>query len=172
MIILVGPSATGKTQIGFALKRLFGINKVVTYTTRDTRDGEISGIDYHFISKDEFLKKNKDGFFFEMVEYNNNYYGTSVSSLNNDSYLILEPNGMKKYLSSSLNIKVFYLDCSEEVRLDRMIGRKDGLENALKRIEIDKTIFTDEIKLLSNYVIDVSSKTVDEIATIIYKLCH
>lgn len=172
MIILVGPSATGKTQIGFALKRLFGINKVVTYTTRDTRDGEISGIDYHFISKDEFLKKNKDGFFFEMVEYNNNYYGTSVSSLNNDSYLILEPNGMKKYLSSSLNIKVFYLDCSEEVRLDRMIRRKDGLENALKRIEIDKTIFTDEIKLLSNYVIDVSSKTVDEIATIIYKLCH
>lgn len=172
MIILVGPSASGKTQIGYALKKLYGLEKVVTYTTRDMRPGEINGIDYHFITKDEFLRLEKENFFFEYVCYNENYYGTSFNSLNNNSYLILEPNGMKKYLASKLDLTIFYLDCSEDVRLKRMINRHDGESNARKRIEIDRQIFNDEVKVLSNYLIDVSKKTVDEIAKEIYSLCQ
>lgn len=172
MIILVGPSASGKTQIGYALKRLYNLNKVVTYTTRPMREGEVDGIDYHFITKNDFLEKKDKAFFFEYVLYNDNYYGTSFNSLNDNNYLILEPNGMKKYLESSLNLKIFYLDCSEEVRLKRMLGRHDGLEAAKKRIEIDRTIFNDDVKALSNYLIDVSSKSVDEIAQEIYNLCQ
>ena len=45
MIILVGPSASGKTQIGYSLKKIYGLEKVVTYTTRRMRSGEVNGID-------------------------------------------------------------------------------------------------------------------------------
>lgn len=170
MIILVGPSASGKTQIGYALKKIYGLNKVVTYTTRAMRKGEVDGVDYHFIKKDEFESLEHQGFFFEYVCYNDNYYGTALNSLNEDSYLILEPKGMKKYLSSGLKLTIFYLDCSEEVRLNRMIGRHDGLLNAQRRIEIDRKIFNDEVKALANYLVDVSNKSVDEIAREIYFL--
>ena len=61
MIILVGPSASGKTQIGYSLKKIYGLEKVVTYTTRRMRSGEVDGIDYHFITKDEFLRLEKEG---------------------------------------------------------------------------------------------------------------
>lgn len=172
MIILVGPSASGKTQIGYSLKKIYGLEKVVTYTTRRMRSGEVNGIDYHFITKDEFLRLEKENFFFEYVCYNENYYGTAINSLNDNSYLILEPNGMKRYLSSKLDLTIFYLDCSEEVRFKRMIMRHDGALNAQKRIEIDRQIFNDEVKLHANYLVDVSQKSVDEIAKEIYCLCQ
>lgn len=59
MIILVGPSASGKTQIGYSLKKIYGLEKVVTYTTRRMRSGEVNGIDYHLLLKMNFyvLKK-------------------------------------------------------------------------------------------------------------------
>ena len=172
MIILVGPSASGKTQIGYSLKKIYGLEKVVTYTTRRMRSGEVNGIDYHFITKDEFLRLEKENFFFEYVCYNENYYGTAINYLNDNSYLILEPNGMKRYLSSKLDLTIFYLDCSEEVRFKRMIMRHDGASNAQKRIEIDRQIFNDEVKLHANYLVDVSQKSVDEIAKEIYCLCQ
>ena len=82
MIILVGPSASGKTQIGYSLKKIYGLEKVVTYTTRRMRSGEVDGIDYHFITKDEFLRLEKENFFFEYVCYNEIYYGTAINSYN------------------------------------------------------------------------------------------
>ena len=48
---------------------------------------------------------------------------------------------MKRYLSSKLDLTIFYLDCSEEVRFKRMIMRHDGASNAQKRIEIDRQNF-------------------------------
>ena len=53
-----------------------------------------------------------------------------------------------------------------------MILRHDGASNAQKRIEIDRQIFNDEVKLHANYLVDVSQKSVDEIAKEIYCLCQ
>ncbi len=173
MIVLVGASATGKTEVGLALKRIYGINKVVTYTTRAPRAMEKDGIDYNFISKEEFLKLDHKGFFFETVKYNDNFYGTAKSSLNDDAYLILEPNGFLKYINSEYEIETFYLYTDEKTRFNRMIFRGDLEENALKRIEIDRNIFDDEkLKRLAKHSIDVSNKTVDELANIVYTLSH
>ena len=77
-----------------------------------------------------------------------------------------------KNLSSKLDLTIFYLDCSEEVRFKRMIMRHDGASNAQKRIEIDRQIFNDQVKLHANYLVDVSQKSVDEIAKEIYCLCQ
>ena len=83
MLVLVGPSASGKTQILKILMEKYGMKKLVTYTTRPMRVNEVNGIDYHFVSKEEFLNKLENDFFFETIEYNNNFYGTSKNVFSN-----------------------------------------------------------------------------------------
>ena len=55
MIILVGASASGKTEIAKILYKK-GYKKCVTTTTRQIRPSEVNGIDYHFITKEDFNK--------------------------------------------------------------------------------------------------------------------
>ena len=95
MIILIGASATGKTEVGKLLNSKYNLKKVVTYTTREKRNGEIDGVDYHFISKEDFISLKEKGFFFEWTKYSDNYYGTSKESLKDDTYIILEFNGLR-----------------------------------------------------------------------------
>ena len=63
MIILVGPSASGKTEIVKYLIKYFSYTKFVTTTTRNIRVNEINGVDYNFISTAEFLDKIKNNEF-------------------------------------------------------------------------------------------------------------
>ena len=64
MIILAGPSASGKTATCLYLQEHYGIKKVVTHTTRSKREGEEEGVDYHFV--DEI----SDGKFVGIERYN------------------------------------------------------------------------------------------------------
>ena len=116
MLVIVGPSASGKTQIVQQLIKNYNMEKLVTYTTRPMRVGEVDGKDYHFISKEEFLKKLDEGFFIEHVCYNGNYYGTSFSDLSDNKVVILEPTGLKHYITFARDlIKIVFLKCSKEV---------------------------------------------------------
>ena len=54
MLVIVGPSASGKTQMVQELIKKYKMEKLVTYTTRAMRVGEVNGKDYHFISVEEF----------------------------------------------------------------------------------------------------------------------
>ena len=56
MIILTGPSASGKTATCLYLQDHYGIKKVITHTTRPMRHGEVNDVDYHFVSKEEFQR--------------------------------------------------------------------------------------------------------------------
>ncbi len=169
MIILIGPSASGKTAVGKYLEEKFNIKKVVTYTTRCIRCGEINGIDYHFLTKEEFLRKKEENFFFETMEYQNNFYGTSVSSIKNDSYMILDLNGYDKYARSAYFIKAYYLKCDKSVREKRMILRGDSLESVKKRLENDDAAFSLENRNFKGLVIDSTNKTIAEISKMIYE---
>lgn len=78
-IVLSGPSGVGK---GTICERLLINNKTeysVSYTTRKPRVGEIDGVNYNFISMEEFKDKIEMGDFLEYNFYNDNYYGTSKS---------------------------------------------------------------------------------------------
>ena len=50
MLILIGPSASGKTEVAKLLAKKYNITKIVTYTTRAPRINEINGVDYNFVS--------------------------------------------------------------------------------------------------------------------------
>ncbi len=79
LIIFTGPSGVGK---GTILADFFKkVDKKIVYsisnTTRNPRDGEINGMHYFFISKEEFENMIKEGDFLEYACYSGNYYGTN-----------------------------------------------------------------------------------------------
>lgn len=81
LFVFAAPSGTGKTSI---VKKILAMNPdfvfSVSATTRTKRDNEIDGIDYYFISKEDFEKKIKEGDFIEYEKvFNDNYYGTIKS---------------------------------------------------------------------------------------------
>jgi len=94
IFILSAPSGTGKTTICKLLtQKLPDLKFSISHTTREPRNGEVEGTDYHFISKKEFEEKIERGEFLEWAKVFKNYYGTAFESvdrhhLNGDDVLI------------------------------------------------------------------------------------
>ena len=83
LVILSGPSGVGKDTL---LDRWTATNprvrRVVTYTTRVPREGEIEGVAYHFVAPDIFKRMAADGAFLEAKEVHGNLYGSPVRETN------------------------------------------------------------------------------------------
>lgn len=165
MLIIVGPSAAGKTEIVKRITEISSLKKLVTYTTRLLRWNETEDVDYHFISLEDFKNKLDNNFFFEYVIYNNNYYGTATNDIIPSNVVILEPNGLRKYIEKAKDkIKICYLKCSEDVRKLRMIKRKDQPESIKRRLKSDQICFTTKIENLADLVVDSEHLSIDEAA--------
>lgn len=76
LIVISGPSGSGKSTILKELLKSTDYKYSVSVTTREPRSGEIDGVDYYFLSKEEFLKKASSGEMLEYIEYSGYYYGT------------------------------------------------------------------------------------------------
>jgi guanylate kinase len=81
LVIISGPSGVGKDTIIDAIRgraREYGhdYHYVVTCTTRDRRPGEVDGVNYHFITPDEFARLRDAGEFLEANEVHRRWYGT------------------------------------------------------------------------------------------------
>ncbi|MGH2926303.1 MAG: guanylate kinase [Solirubrobacterales bacterium] len=77
VFVITGPSGVGKgTLIGELLRRVPGLELSVSATTRGPREGEVDGRDYHFLDRDDFDRRARDGEFLEHAAYSGNRYGT------------------------------------------------------------------------------------------------
>lgn len=171
MIVLVGASASGKTEVAKYLKKHYDIKKVVTHTTRTPRTNEVDGIDYHFVTKTTFLKLKKDNYFVEVTEYNHNYYGTSKNEVADDKVLIVDPNGLASFLAlKDPKIVTFYLKADDDIRLERMLSRGDDRGDALERIACDKDDFAFDKVKMCHYFIDSNNLNISEMAEEIINL--
>ncbi|MBA6419367.1 guanylate kinase [Pseudomonas neustonica] len=82
LYIISAPSGAGKTSLVKALIELTGNLRVsVSHTTRAMRPGEHDGVNYHFTSREAFLKQVGDGDFLEHAEVFGNLYGTSQQTV-------------------------------------------------------------------------------------------
>ncbi len=84
LIILSGPSGVGKGTVRAELfERIDNIEYSVSMTTRSPRKGEKDGVDYYFVSKEEFMSNVSNGNMLEWAEFVGNCYGTPINKLEN-----------------------------------------------------------------------------------------
>ncbi len=151
LFIVSAPSGTGKTTLINELLKRWNQKKslkmVVTYTTRAKRDGEQDGIDYHFISESDFIKKIEANFFLEWSTWYNAYYGSPVSIIDDlkkgISYIaILDRVGAQKIKELyAFSILIWIEPPSLEILKERLEKRakdnKTVIEERLKKAAIE-----------------------------------
>ncbi len=153
--VISAPSGTGKTTL---LKRIMGefpeMKFSVSYTTRLPRPGEREGVDYHFVSHDEFQKMIETDAFIEWTEVHGNFYGTSrmfleeCLALGIDVLLDIDTHGAEQiHKRSGSGVFIFILPPGIGVLKERLTQRGSEsqeminlrLRNASKEIEkVDK----------------------------------
>ena len=154
MLCIVGGTGVGKSRLTKILTSQYGYEKLVCYTTRPMREGEVDGTDYYFIDKKIFDSLCAGDFFAETTSYKVASdeiweYGTARKDVTDDKIVILNPSGLKELKKDkSLNIVAFHLFASYGEIWNRLRKRGDDSEEAARRIEADKKDFQD----INNYV--------------------
>lgn len=184
LIVLTGKTASGKDTIkAKLLSENPSLKKVITTTSRSPRNGEINNVDYHFLTKEDFLSKVASGEFAEHVEYGGNLYGTFKTELQQalssnvlwriDPSRAGEVRDFLKRQNLDIECVVIYITVSDEVVLQRLKQRGLSEEEIQKRMADDKKIW-EENKNNYDYVVEnipgKLSETFDKIAKIIGKL--
>lgn len=165
MLVLIGASASGKTEIAKILIKNYNFEKLVTYTTREIREDEVDGVDYHFITEEEFLKKKAKRQFLETAVYHNTYYGSPISGAGRNKVIIVEPKGANSIHRKKIPETILiYLETDKLIRRVRMLNRGDKLEDVESRFKEDKKHFRKSRFKHLDYIVETSKLTLEELA--------
>lgn len=127
IIVLLGASGSGKSTIENEIATHHGYKKIISYTTRNPRDGEENGKDYYFIDNDTFEEVLNRDLFAEHDEYSQNrLYGTLKSDyVDGDKVVVLTPNGLRQLKKNCPNedILTVLVEANLGTRVKRYIDR-------------------------------------------------
>lgn len=172
LFVITGPSGVGK---GTILEKFFKDNKNVIYsisqTTRKPRPNEINGVNYFFVSDEEFKKSVENGELLEWAQYSDNFYGTRkdfvLKTLEKgaDVLLEIETVGAKKIMQQFPDcVTIFVMPPNLDELEKRLRGRhtedEDHIQKRLKAVK-------EEIESAESYKYTIVN---DEVQTAIEKL--
>lgn len=182
MIVLLGKTASGKDTILNELVKKYNYRKMITYTTRPMRKGEIQDKTYHFISDEEFLKKKEEDFFLEYNEFNTvddiwRYGSAKEDYLNatNDTVIILTPSGLsalKVYIArqkADIDIIPIYIYANNNTIGKRLKKRGDKKEEADRRIKADNVDFDGVQNVVDRIFYNNNTNDLDEVVKKIHE---
>jgi guanylate kinase len=167
LLVLSSPSGGGKTTIAKSLLQARDdLGYSVSATTRPRREGERDGVDYHFLTRDEFLRRVEAGEFLEYATYAGNLYGTLRSEIDqifargHTAVLDVEIEGARQIRATFPNsLHLFVLPPSAEVLVGRLAGRnteppavvRERITRAAEELaavaEYDYAIFNEDLVL-------------------------
>ncbi len=179
ILILSGPSGCGKsTLLKEIYKNIENYYFSISTTTRNPRVGEQNGVDYYYVSKEEFEKDIEDGHFLEWAKVHDNYYGTSlkpiIEALNDGKLVIfdIDVQGHKivrKKLNSQVT-SVFITTPTLSVLKERLYSRntdsQEIIENRLNNAKIEIDSFLEYDYLIINDNLEKAIKEILAIANI------
>lgn len=157
--IIVGTSGSGKTAFRDYLITKNLADKVITCTTRKPRQGEIDGVDYHFLTVEQMFDKHEKGELLEPpANFSNNYYAVPLSSINSskDLIMIVEFTGFHKIVErltdENINFRTIFMknSDSDEIFVSKLKGRGSSDSEITERLAI-----RDVEKTWENYEYDL-----------------
>ena len=183
LIVLSGPSGVGKGTVRRYIMDNYNIKFTysISMTTRKPRDKEVDGVDYYFVSEEEFQKNIDEGNFLEWEEFVGNKYGTpksKVEELRNQGkhvFLEIEVNGAAEVLSKVNDDRVisFFLMPPNLEALESRIRRRKtesediiqerlqkGLNEMSKSTQYDHIILNDDVARASQEIVDLIKKKI------------
>ena len=177
LIVVSGPSGAGKdTIVSRVVEQMKDTKISISMTSRDPRGKEVDGVDYYFVTKEEFEERiNNDEFLEYAIVHSNKYYGTPKAKLEEDLnkgknvILVIDIQGalkVKEKVEEALFI--FIMPPSMEELKDRLIKR--NTETKDKILERFKTAYNEINEYTKyNYVVvnDKIDKAVDKVKSII-----
>ncbi len=142
LFILSAPAGTGKTTLVQLLSRDFPcVVASISFTTRKPRPGEVDGIHYYFISREEFIERANAGEFLEYVELYGDLYGTSnvwvedQLAKKNHVVLVIDTQGAKLLKNKIQAISIFVAPPSvEELERRLKLRQTESSEVIEKRL--------------------------------------
>lgn len=172
IIILTGKSGSGKGLIEDKLVKN-KYKRVVTNTTRPMREKEKDGVDYNFLTNEQFMELVNSGQMIEYRKYNTEfgvwYYGSSANNIDltkNDYVITLTLDGVEAFLNyfGDENCIIFYIDAPKSVREQRAKDRDPSgfnQEEWDRRVKADNADFAfDKVAKICNFRIDNYNKSV------------
>jgi guanylate kinase len=179
ILIISGPSGCGKsTLLKEVYKDISDYYFSISTTTRAPRVGEVNGVDYFFVTKEEFEADIKNGDFLEYAKVHDNYYGTSLKPINkalDEGKLVIfdidvQGHEIVRSKLDSIVTSVFITTPSLEILETRLNSRNtDSTEIIEKRIKNAKgevEYFQDYDYLIINDDLEVAAKQLVSIANI------
>ena len=166
MVILSSPSGVGKTTLTKKIQQKYESFKIsVSHTTRPPRDNEIDGVDYHFVSHNQFKDLIKKNSFYEHAKIFENYYGTLKSNVdniikNNDILFDIDWQGtqqLSKFKNLNL-VKIFLTTDNKEELKNRLIKRN---QNSLKEVEKRLNSFDEDIFHWKDYDYVITNRNLE-----------
>ena len=150
VIALVGKAGAGKDSLldevltGNLGK--YDLHEIVSYTTREPRQGEIDGFSYHFVDKYTFADMVHDGRMLEYTKFNNWMYGTALDSLSTEKTNIgvFNPAGIISLMNRpDIDLYVIYITATDKERLIRQLTRVENpvVRELLRRYDADEDDF-------------------------------
>ena len=166
MVILSSPSGVGKTTITKKIQQKYQSFKIsVSHTTRSPRSNEVEGVDYYFVSHENFEKLIKEKKFYEYAKIFENFYGTLKNNVDeiiqcNDLLFDIDWQGTKQ-LSKFKNLKLIkiYLITSNKNDLKKRLIKRN--QNTKEEIEKRFNAFDEDIKHWNDYDYIIINENLD-----------
>lgn len=176
LVILSGPSGSGKdTLINRWRESRPNVERVIAYTTRNPRPGEITGIDYHFVSEVKFNELASNGHFLEWKQVHGNFYATPLTDMERMleegkiAILKIDVQGALDAMQKRPDaISVFILPPSMNELEKRIRERKQDTESSIElRLENARWEITHASKYQHQVVNDEIERAVSELDSIV-----
>lgn len=149
IIALIGKAGSGKDTF---LHRLIEANpdlhEIVSCTTRPRREGEVEGVNYFYLTPEQFGDKVLHDEMLEATCFNDWFYGTSYESLRSDvvNIGVFNPAGIDSLLARpDVEVQVFYITAPAKTRLLRQLNREENpnVDEIVRRYKADEVDFSD-----------------------------